>query len=266
MRRRGLVLFPAIMSGLVALALFSGFWHYNWRRTAPESFPLPPAQTLFNPTVSGGMSTPALPGIADEIIAVSPDTVQDVLRTISRPESYSAKYVTTYFFNSTQSSLRTSVYSLGGAVKIENLDSSGRPETHYLTYGNALCYWEDGSPILNTVSMGGRTVDAQVRIHTYEAILEMERGSILHASYEEYDGFPYITVETTGPVYDTKWWISLDTGLMHKAESADKDGSPAIAVMMSDFTPEPPPEELFNLPDGRRCQLTMDNGQLTIDN
>lgn len=250
MKRRSPALFPAVMAGVVALVLLSGFLLPNLRRPAPENLSLPPSPSLYNP-VSGGSIAPAVTEVPAEIISVNPETVQAVLKTIYRPENYTAVYSTTWHYDSTQLSTYTNIYARGGAVKIETLDSYGQIDTYYLTDGKILCFWEDKSLILTTVSMGERGTDNPARIPTYESIFDSDKSDILSAAYEIHDGRPYVVLLTGGPVYDTTWWISLDTGLMHRAELTEKDGSPAISVEMLIYDLKYPDEDLFILPDRR---------------
>ncbi len=247
MKRGKPALIPAALAGLVVLALLLGFWVSNLRRPQPEGLVLPPSPSIYSP-VSGGVFFPSASEIPAEILGVSPDTVQQVLKTITRPANYSAKYSTTWHFDSEQRSSYSNVYALGGEVKIETFDTYGQPDMHYLTDGETISFWEDGSPVLTAVSMGERNTDDPARIPTYESIFALDKADILSASYEKYGGRPFVAVTTRGPVYDTKWWISLETALMHRAELTERDGSPAVTVEMAEYLPGPPERELFKSP------------------
>lgn len=259
MRRRNAALFFSVAAGGAAAVILLGFWISGIRREPPGQIELPPSFSTYGQP-SGMSGPPEVSDIPEHILKVDAGNVQEILRTQARPSVFSARYRTTWHYEDKSVSRQTRIHSGPDAVKVETLTADGRSDTHYLTDGTRLCFWEeDNEQVLAAVGTGDRNYDNFARIATYEVLLDLDPADILSADYGWEDGGAYLVVLTAGPVYNTAWWISLETRLLYRAELSEPGGEPAISVKMLEFSADAPDPGLFRLPDGRSFEEWLED-------
>lgn len=200
----------------------------------------------------------ALPseGSGGLLLEVTPTTVQKVIATISRYESYSRTMTITYTWENEVSSITAQIWEDNGwkhtqvSLPNENVECSiTGNESFWLWYedslGNTLGQIIKGS-IQNISS------DLMQRLPTYEDILLLDPEEITDAGYVEYNGQPCIYVEAVqeelGYIY--RYWVSETSGLLMATET-EKLG--VIVYRMSSnevISPFPGNKDAFILPDG----------------
>jgi hypothetical protein len=155
----------------------------------------PIAITLASPRVSSSAQPHSGSPISNKA-ELTPDTVQAVVRTLTRQENYSRNYT-------------VNLYWSGGSLTSNiNLTVDGDNMTV-----NDVTYSRGGVKLAEQ--------DTIARIPTYEDILELERDDILAAAYIEYEGNPYIYVRFNGLMYVHEYYISTDSGLLDIANKYD---------------------------------------------
>ena len=102
-----------------------------------------------------------------------------------------------------------------------------------------------------------RSADLSQRLPTYEDVLAVVQSDIVDARYAASGELPcvYVAVEVEDLSYVEEYWISVDTGLLVRAESRKGE---EVFYRMSGYTVETPatPGQTFALPDGTVLHTT----------
>ncbi|MGI5935205.1 MAG: hypothetical protein ACOX7I_00115 [Oscillospiraceae bacterium] len=178
---------------------------------------------------------------------VTPETVQAVLATISRADSYSRSLTVESFYEGGSSKIALNVWVRGGSVRITE---TGRGQTkNVLILDDEVYIWYEDSSNRYVGSLSQGDADKYQHILTYEDILKLDPEQITDAGYTEYGGESCIFAEySTGTLgYMYRIYVSVKTGLLMGAESYDGDN---VVYRMTSDTPDisTPPEEVFALP------------------
>ena len=186
------------------------------------------------------------------MVEVSTRTVQSLIASLTRYESYS-RSITVEYYDAGQSvgTASAQVWANGGWTRTDLTLSSGRVE-HTIVGDGQLWLWYDQE---NTVYSGPSedlSADLLQRLPTYEAVLELDQDSITSAGYVERDGLPCVFVEAVMPElnYVERYWISETSGLLMAAET-EKDGALIYALSSREVvSPMELTTGIFTLPDG----------------
>jgi hypothetical protein len=207
--------FIALMIGISALSslLFNG----------PREFSLPnvqdssPSQPQDEPTgVQSGMTR----------VDITVDNVQDVIRTLRRPESYSRDIMVESFWAGGNAVYNISVTVMSGVTAMRSV--SGSAVKNIVVTDDTLYIWYAGDASPFAGARGGeggekRAADEYQMLITYEDILALDGGELTDAGYVEYAGARSIFVEfRSGALgYVTRCYISPELGLITAAEEYD---------------------------------------------
>ena len=159
-------------------------------------------------------------------VEVNPDTVQSVIATLNRPDSYSR---TLQVFNYWEGGGRTAeirVWAKSGLLRLSIIGAER--EVNYLLDGETLTLWygSDSDRRYTYTGADARLGDTLQRIPTYEDILSLDPAAIQRAGCARTeDGKWRILVEARDQLfgYLDIYSISLDTGLLVEAEQWEGD-------------------------------------------
>lgn len=205
-----------------------------------------PEVTLADPnqTTPGKSENSLLP------VEVTPHTVQSVIATLSRPESYSRSLtVTLYWGERGSGSQRVEIWAAGGFVKTTVTSGSGIQ--HRLVGDGKLRLWYDGDRTWKEVPAGENTADLAQHIPTYEDVLSVDKARITDASYVVKNMKNCIYIEVAQPDTNTadRYWIETATGLLTACET--KEGDKTVYAMEETAFRSPLEDfAAFTLPDG----------------
>lgn len=214
-------------------------------------FPSTPALVLADLDVAAsvGPDSQASDGVS---VNVTPQTVQRLVASLERYESYS-RTVTVEYFAAGQSvgTVSAQVWADGGWFRTDLTLSSGMVE-HSVVGDGRLWLWYSGEERVYSGPAEDMTADLMQRVPTYETVLALDKDSITAAGYELWGGQPCVYVEARTPAlgYLERYWISENSGLLMAAEM-EKDGE-RIYTMSSQEVVSPLDQtgEVFVLPDG----------------
>ena len=184
-----------------------------------------------------------------DLVAVTPETVQEVVATMERLEAYSRTVTVTTIWNGGSQTTEAVVSQLNGQTRIDTKIPGGGTR-HVLTDGEITCIWYDSETDWAEYLAGDFTSDREQRIPTYEDLLQYPVDAIQAAEYGEYSGVYCIAVTTEDDGgYTDGWWISVSTGLLVAAETYYEG---ELVYRMNSLTVDTtsPAESLFLLPDG----------------
>ena len=243
--RKRTVLAAVIIAVVLAAVLYSFF--LNMFAQTPELVLADPdADRSVEPS---GESSGGQGGL---MVEVSTQTVQSLIASLTRYESYSRAITVEYYSaGQTAGTVSAQVWADGGWTRTDLTLSSGRVE-HTVVGDGQLWLWYDKETAVYSGPAEDLSADLVQRLPTYEAVLALDKDSITAAGYVERDGLPCVFVEAVTPElnYVERYWISETGGLLMAAET-EKDG--ALIYVLSSREVVSPMEQtagIFALPDG----------------
>ena len=247
MDQKNRVVFSAAVILLIFAALLISFGRSLFNINTPDVV-LP--QVSESSAGSSGITGPSGQGHGQQV-SVTPQTVQSVIATLNRTDSYYRQLTVEQFWTSGSSSDTVQVWIDQDWCLVRQLlpnnavrqDLIG-PETAY--------YWYEGSSRYESTPANERSADLAQRLPTYEAVLELPAASITEAGYELKGEIPCIYVQSRDSVSGNirHYWVSVDSGLLVCAELYHED---ALIYRMSAFSSIQSPcpaGTVFQLPDG----------------
>ena len=188
---------------------------------------------------------------AGVVVEVTPQTVQSLIASLERYESY-RRTVAVEYFSAGQSvgAVTAQVWVDGGWTRTAAALSSGAVENAVVGEGT-LWLWYDNSSKIYTGPADEKSSDLTQRLPTYEDVLGLDKNDITGAGYEERDGQPCVYVEAAGPLGAVeRWWVSVNSGLLVAAET-EKGGQVVYTMRARDVvSPLDQTDGVFVLPDG----------------
>lgn len=245
MERRNRNILVTLIAAVIVVAMLSSFGMGLFMPDTAEII-LPTPETTGQPGAAPG----EVQGLVR--VEVTPDTVQNVIRTLVRPASYAREVTVEDIWGEGESGITTAqVWVDGGWTMTRAVWPSGTVRTTIVGDGQ-FWLWYSGS---NQVVTGPAEEDAAdlegQRIPTYEDVLALDPEEIAAAGYESREGVSCIYVETAPDQlgYVERYWISDDSGLLVCAETAVEE---RVVYRMSAYTVERPvpADTAFALPDG----------------
>ena len=183
-------------------------------------------------------------------VSVTPETVQSVIATLTRPDSYYRELtVETLWTGGSYSSL-VQYWEDGGWSHTRQTLSSGAVR-HDLAGPETAYYWYEGSDRWNAFPADRQSRDLAQHIPTYETVLALEQDEIVGAGYELRGAYPcvYVEVQRQEAALE-RYWISTDNGLLI---SAERTVNGSLVYRMTAYSPVQSPcpaDASFALPDG----------------
>lgn len=210
-----------------------------------------PERTEPVPTDSGSQSSGAG---ALEVVEVTPDTVQAVIATLTRPENYCRSITVDRYWTGGSGETTAFVTVDGSWTRTDATLASGQIR-HAVTNGETTYIWYGDSKSYYTGAAGEITADDEQAIPTYENILQLSTKAISVADYRQLSEVNCIYVETK-PDADgdlIRYWVGVNTGLLVAAERVESGTIiyRMTALALSDSTPTTAD---FTLPDGTVLQ------------
>ena len=185
-------------------------------------------------------------------VDVTPQTVQSVIATLNRPESYGRSVtILDIWGENAQGTTQAQVWVDGGWTRTNATLPGGEVRCSIVGDGQVWIWYEGEDEVLNApADQSSADLEGQ-RIPTYETVLDLETDSIARADYEELNGLSCIYVETQADEsgHVERYWVADDRGLLVQAELL-QDGQ-AVYRMISAALERPAPSDAsFTLPDG----------------
>lgn len=214
---------------------------------APGSTPDTPAVRLPSPAPTESAGSAGDESAAG-VLSVTTDTVQTVLATLTRAESYSRTLTVRDFWSGGSRGRKIDVYALPGALRLD-VAADGSPTEHVLLRDGQKWLWYDGADDVYTGSAADRDADLFQTVLTYEDVLSAPARDILDAGYTDFNGTYCIFVRwrygTMG--YESECYIDPATGLLLGERSYDCE---VLFYSMDSTVPElaPPDGALFAAP------------------
>lgn len=164
-----------------------------------------PSVTLPDPGAASSGTGTSIPSDSDlyQSVEVTPSTVQAVIATLARSDSYYRELGVETFWEGGSSALSLQVWSDGEWSHVRQVLPSGVVR-HDLTGEGTLYYWYDGSSQYETAPSDESSADLAQRLPTYETVLALDPDDITAAGYGSGAGCP-ASWSRCGPRGPTCW-------------------------------------------------------------
>ena len=218
---------------------------------APGRQPSVPAVTL--PTAQPDAAVPVAtehPAGA-EIIAVTPETVQTVIGTLHRIDSYSRSLEILDFWSGGSRRRGISVWCRGESLRLRILDAGGDAREELLFRDGEKWIWYPDSDKVYHGAASADDPDAWQTLLTYEDLLAAPAADILDAGYTDFADIKCIYVRwRSGALgYVSECYVDPGTGLLMGERCYDGE---TLIYSMDSSAPDvtTPDESVFTLPRG----------------
>lgn len=227
---------------IVLLAVFGSFAYSIFTaRTTGVSLPSPqPDVSIDSPTTQNS-----------QLVEVSVDTVQAIIASLDRTESYYRPLTIQTYWGTSSSTISVRTWVDGGYTYSRISLPSGTVR-YTLSDATSLYYWYAGSSSYLTAPPNTLNADLAQHIPTYEDVLNLPTERIRDAGYGTYSDHLCIYVETSADElgYLERYWVSVENGLLVAAETV-KDEKVVLSVNATYPITTPCPSNVrFALPDG----------------
>lgn len=237
-----------LITVVILIAVFSSFGLLLFSSGTPE---------VILPAVSPSGSESPLPNTGLEpaggavVVEVTPQTVQSVIATLARPESYYREMTLESFWEEGKGAVTTAkVWVDKGYTRIDATLPDATRE-HTIVGGGRRYRWYNNDSNWFESDAGEHDGDLMQRIPTYEDVLNLETDAITAAGYEEKGGLNCVYVEVADQElgYLERYWVSVERGLLVAAETLKGE---RIVLRVSAYLVEIPVRSgaVFTLPDG----------------
>lgn len=183
-------------------------------------------------------------------VSLTLDTVQAVIETLQRPQSYERQITVRYYWDGGEGEQSSEVWVDSGFTKTQTTLSTGRL-INSITDEQTLYQWYQGSHSYLSSPADDKSADLAQHIASYEDILSADPQQITEADYVLWEGISciYAQVYYAALDYQERYWVSVQTGLLVHAQTL-KAGE--VVYEMSSYTVNQPVSSgvSFALPDG----------------
>ena len=183
-------------------------------------------------------------------VDVTAETVQSIVASLSRPESYYRELTVETYWNGGSHSTSVQFWQDHDWSHTRQVLPSGAVR-HDITGDETTYYWYEGSESYRSFPADQYSADLTQHIPTYEDVLDLDTDTIVQTGYERRDVWPcvYLQVQVSDTVVE-RYWISTDTGLL---VSAEREQNGQLVYRMTAYTQVQTPcptTASFALPDG----------------
>jgi hypothetical protein len=232
---------------LIILAMFTSFGRNLFALNTPSvTLPSAAGSAAQDSSTQDDPAANAYPRVA-----VTAQTVQNVIGTLTRKDSYFRELTVELFWAGGSSLTGVQAWvDRGWSHTVQALPSGLR--RHELVGEDTLYYWYEGTDVWHSAPGDAQSFDLSARVPTYETVLDLDASLITDAGYEVRGELPciYVSVQHEDDAYVQRYWVSIDSGLLIAAEM-EKDGE--LTYRMTGYTPIESPcptDASFTLPDG----------------
>ena len=184
-----------------------------------------------------------------EQVEIMTENVQEVIKTMSRPDVYHIEIKTKNYYGNQVKSTDVDYWVEGTNARIRK---SGEPRSNELYWGDQVYLWEEGTDNYTQLPRGTFSMDASAGMLTYESVVEAE-GVVQEAGYRQYDETPciYVKMEDELLGYTEEYYVALDKGLLIYG-AVYKEATMIYEMEVKNYAEGVFDEGVFTLPTGER--------------
>lgn len=247
MERKKRTVFAVLIATIIVVAVFSSF---AMNLLGQEKYQIRLPDFSNGP---GNDSSGASDSSGGEVmrVEVTPETVQGVIATLARSQSYHREVSIELWAGEEETVTKAEVWVDDGWTRTIVTSPNGRVQ-HNLVGDGTRWLWYDGEDTAISFSADKVVSDLVQRIPTYEDVLELSQKDITATGYEKYEATVciYVEVEQDELGSRERYWISVSDGLLVAAERVKDEQLVYRMTALSTESPAPL-DSSFVLPDGQ---------------
>ena len=248
MERKKRTVFAVLIATIIVVAVFSSF-AMNLFGQEEYQIRLPDLSAGAEDNSSGDHNASN-----DEVmrVEVTPETVQGVIATLARSQSYHREINIELWANEEEAAVTTAeVWVDGGWTRTVVTAPNGRVQ-HNLVGDGTRWLWYNEEDTAISFPADEVISDLVQHIPTYEDVLMLSQKDITDTGYEKYDTIVciYVEVEQEELGSSERYWISVSDGLLVAAERVKDEQLVYRMTALSTESPAPL-DSSFVLPDGQ---------------
>lgn len=190
-------------------------------------------------------------------VEITPDNVQQVIASLSRPDSYSCLVSNTLYWDGGSSTLQCKQYVRQTASRVEQLRSSGEVDFVVLQYNGSIYAWDAGSSTYYSGQAGSFTPAQAAMLPTYETVCALPAEQIQQADLLDVSGQPMVRVVAWQDGRTAEYMISTVTGLLYRAVFTE-EGVQTQSIQTSVLSLTQQKDNLFTLPGMEHTVFEME--------
>ena len=198
-----------ILATLAVIVVIGALFIGNIRQNTRDAIVLPDTAQSVQSESQPDENKPAL-------LEVTRENVQNIVRSLHRPQYYHQTYTITRQMNGAVSETSAELWVADTRVCAVLMTASG--EKHILTDGETLYVWYAGDETVRTLAASqNATMDELIGIPTYEQVGAMPSAAITDGEFitdDRYDSGQQIFAAAEEGTVRRECWISLDYGLL----------------------------------------------------
>ena len=198
-----------ILATLAVIVVIGALFIGNIRQNTRDAIVLPDTAQSVQSESQPDENKPAL-------LEVTRENVQNIVRSLHRPQYYHQTYTITRQMNGAVSETSAELWVADTRVCAVLTTASG--EKHILTDGETLYVWYAGDETVRTLAASqNATMDELIGIPTYEQVGAMPPAAITDGEFitdDRYDSGQQIFAAAEEGTVRRECWISLDYGLL----------------------------------------------------
>ena len=198
-----------ILATLAVIVVIGALFIGNIRQNTRDAIVLPDTAQSVQSESQPDENKPAL-------LEVTRENVQNIVRSLHRPQYYHQTYTITRQMNGAVSETSAELWVADARVCAVLTTASG--EKHILTDGETLYVWYAGDETVRTLAASqNATMDELIGIPTYEQVGAMPPAAITDGEFitdDRYDSGQQIFAAAEEGTVRRECWISLDYGLL----------------------------------------------------
>lgn len=209
-----------------------------------------PPISVPSPSAEGGSSG----NQGANFLNVDTDTVQELVKSLSRADSYNLGYEQISYYTGGESSAAINIFKSGDKLLI-NRTQKNINKNILIADGEISIWYGESKPVFSALldDYNYSAADGYASLITYEELLKADPRDILDAGYEVVQdmGCIYVEYRSSGEYsdrsYTNRLYISVDTGLLTAAEVLE-DNVKVYSLQLHISNMTTPSEAVFELP------------------
>ena len=180
---------------------------------------------------------------------VDSGNVQEIIKSLERPREYELVADVIYYYENKSESFVSTIWTNDSSQRGQVKTDEGKIERNVLKTSGSVYIWGEKSDSYYKTTSNRFTLEDEIRIPTYESVLELSRDSILKAETTNYEGRFCIYLQSLhddGEI-TREWYIDVANCLLIACDTKD-NGKIIYSMHCNSLKVEKQSEDLFAVP------------------
>jgi len=201
------------------------------------------------PETAGGESVEQ-GDISGGAVAITADTVRDVVARMARPGNYHSKTQITLHTSAGDTVFAGETWAADGRSLVAMEQPDGGTKYTLTGSSTAFVWYSDAPDRVLELPAGDFSGDDAMLLYTYEDVVNAPDDAVRDAGYETACGESCVYVLLNEGAFETKLWVSVEKGILLQAERT-LNGGVIYEMTTTFFEQDVAVPSTFTTPDGR---------------